>query len=371
MIINYVTEAILPGTKANKIAILNMLKEFAKNKNVKKVNFYYMGTGVNLPKNNKIKYKALHLPFYHDPIETGKDNYIRKLYRLIFAHRIYGLYIFFNCLINNENIYVRGIRAAKPVFLASLFTKKRYVIELQNFEFERNKVTDFIIKKVFKRAKRIVCVSPLTKRNWLKNGIDDKKITVLYSGTKKDFFKYSKNPRKELNIPINKKIILYAGSSARNRGSHLIFEIASKFDNNHLFVILGDTINYPEKYPKNLILKGKVPHDIVALYMQASDIFCAPYLKTNLTDNHISPLKVFEYLVFNKPIITSDLAVLKKILKEFEGLFYFSAGNKKEFINAIKYALKNKKKIYNTNKINKYTWTKRAEKIIQLINEHR
>ena len=84
----------------------------------------------------------------------------------------------------------------------------------------------------------------------------------------------------------------------------------------------------------------------------------------------MSPLKIFEYMSSNKPIISSNLNVLKEILKNNINCIMVNPVNLIEWKNAILKIFKDQKfsnqislNAYNNFKSN-YTWDKRVKKIL-------
>ena len=88
------------------------------------------------------------------------------------------------------------------------------------------------------------------------------------------------------------------------------------------------------------------------------------------TSKFMSPLKIFEYMATKKPIITSDMPVLREFLNNNENCILCNSKKIGEWISAIKKLKSNndfKKRItdnaYNE-LVNNYTWSKRAKNII-------
>jgi glycosyltransferase involved in cell wall biosynthesis len=76
--------------------------------------------------------------------------------------------------------------------------------------------------------------------------------------------------------------------------------------------------------PDNVFLHGYVPHSRVGAYLSRFDILAAPYQRQVFTDGGVetstvmSPLKLFEYMACGKPILCSDLPVLREVLSPGE-----------------------------------------------------
>ena len=93
--------------------------------------------------------------------------------------------------------------------------------------------------------------------------------------------------------------------------------------------------------------------------------------KSEKFKKYTSPLKLFEYMASKRPIIASDLPSIREILNT-ENAILVKPGSAKALANAIKFALENpdfcakiSKQAYKD--VQKYTWEKRAKRILEFI----
>jgi len=89
----------------------------------------------------------------------------------------------------------------------------------------------------------------------------------------------------------------------------------------------------------------------------------------------MSPLKIFEYMSHKKPIVTSDLPVLREVLSESNSILA-KAESTESWIKAIKNLENEEIREVIANKaysdfIENYTWKKRAENIIKEFNNEK
>jgi glycosyltransferase involved in cell wall biosynthesis len=77
--------------------------------------------------------------------------------------------------------------------------------------------------------------------------------------------------------------------------------------------------------PRNVIFHGGVPHARVPQFVAGFDVMLAPYQrKVTVADGRtdaaqwMSPLKIFEYMAAGKPMLVSDLPVLREIVSDGE-----------------------------------------------------
>ena len=79
---------------------------------------------------------------------------------------------------------------------------------------------------------------------------------------------------------------------------------------------------------------GIKPYDLAPSYIYAFDVCLIPFIINELTLN-VSPLKLYEYFSFGKPVVTIPI---RELLRYSNLLYIYS--NKSEFIDCIDKALK-------------------------------
>lgn len=118
-------------------------------------------------------------------------------------------------------------------------------------------------------------------------------------------------------------VVGYVGHLYPGRGIELLLEVARRRPDLH-FVLVGgsddDLARHRAAAPPNAHLVGRVRPSETGTWLAAMDIFVAPYQPTVAvagggdTSRWMSPLKVFEYMAHGKPIVASDLPVLREVL---------------------------------------------------------
>jgi glycosyltransferase involved in cell wall biosynthesis len=192
--------------------------------------------------------------------------------------------------------------------------------------------------------------------------------------------------RREMNLPQDKRIICYAGSLYKGRGIELLLSVSKKLPQDLLILIVGGKIEDLERYKSmalemgvtNVHFTGYVRNYIVPKYLVASDVLVMPYEKNaeahgggEIAD-FFSPLKMFEYLASGRPIVSSNLSVIREILKDGENAILFEPSNEMAFLNAINIALEDRElaqKIARNaqDEAKKHTWANRAKEIFSFI----
>ena len=255
------------------------------------------------------------------------------------------------------------------------------------FEIHQPQDNDLISKImkhfVKKRSIRMVAISNSLKQFVMKEyKLSDEDVLVAHDGADE-----MEDVSTITSLPVDAFNIGYVGQLYPGKGMEIIEQLA-KLNTDVAFHIIGgndkDICNWKNKLKgvKNIVFYGFIPHRETQRYIQAMDAVIAPYMrnvygsgydksldKSGNLANYMSPLKIFEYMASGKPIITSDLDVIKEVLEDGKTGLLCNPDDMSEWCNAIiklreditlrKTISKNAKKTF----LEKYTWNKRAEKI--------
>jgi len=109
----------------------------------------------------------------------------------------------------------------------------------------------------------------------------------------------------------------------------------------------------------------------LALFQKTADILLMPFPRKAHYEYFMTPIKMFEYMTSKRPIIASDLPSIREILNDKNCLFC-RPGDFRDLADKIILLLNNKelaRRISNQayKDVQKYTWEKRAERILNFI----
>jgi glycosyltransferase involved in cell wall biosynthesis len=120
--------------------------------------------------------------------------------------------------------------------------------------------------------------------------------------------------------------VVYVGGLYKGRGLELIFELADLLPKVE-FHIYGGNVSQVASWslnaPSNVLFHGHIRHDLVHEKLLSADALLMPYSskvevfcsKAN-TAKWMSPLKLFEYMAAFRPIISTNLPVLREVLND-------------------------------------------------------
>lgn len=218
-----------------------------------------------------------------------------------------------------------------------------------------------------------------------KTKINPEKILVAYGGIDMDKYKNidKTEARKILNLPVGKNIVGYVGlfkTMGMEKGINTMIQSLKKLDEDVIMVFIGGKNEEIAEYKKlaqengvlgRCIFEGRQDFKEVVIYEQASDALVIPYPDKPHFRLYGFPMKVYEYMASQRPIVYSKLELVEEVLKDCG--YGFVPDNQKDLAEKIKEAISAKdagekiKIAYE--KAKNYTWQKKAENIIEFIKE--
>jgi glycosyltransferase involved in cell wall biosynthesis len=310
MKIAYVASSIIPSQAANSIHVMKMCQALAQN-----------GYDVTLwlPDKNDINVRADDIYAFYGV----KKNFQMKKIKL---PNFYGNSLVFAFL------SILKARKEKPDLIYTRFLFSCFFSLLFNLTtiFEVHASFTTLTDKLFfhlmskGKVKRFVAISH-SLRNFFADKYRISKDKILVAPDGADPIDNSVKP-KEIKKNSDQITIGYVGHLYKGRGVEMIAELAKRCPWAVFHMIGGipeDVAFWKNELAglKNIIFHGHVPPREVYSYMLAFDALIAPYQETvcvygggGNTVKWMSPLKIFEYMAAGKPILASDLPVLREIL---------------------------------------------------------
>lgn len=132
----------------------------------------------------------------------------------------------------------------------------------------------------------------------------------------------------------------------------------------------------------NLHYMGHVSHPIARQAMSAMDVLLMPYQESvsigvtgHDTARWMSPMKMFEYLGTGVPIISSDLPVLREVLRDGENCLLVAPADASAWVVALDRLIADRElavaigRNAHAQYLRHHTWTRRAERILAAARE--
>jgi glycosyltransferase involved in cell wall biosynthesis len=259
-----------------------------------------------------------------------------------------SFYLLYSCIKNRPDVlYLRqNSFPFFPMFICKIL-KIPLVVEVNGLfldELEVNMNSKSFAYKIFsylalrseklnyKHCDRIVSVTDKLKDEIVSlYSISEDKIFVVNNGANTDLFKPMdrEQVKKELRLESSKKYICFVGHLAAWQGVEFLIYASPLIIEKHpevRFLVVGDgvmknkllKITSELRLSDKFIFTGRVPYESVPLYINASDICVAPFIKRRNSKIGLSALKTYEYLACGKPIVASSIPGVKDLI-EFSG----------------------------------------------------
>lgn len=374
MRITYVSDKIFPSRAANSVNIMKMCEAFSSNGHevvllapdhpdeeagVKNIFDFY---GVE---------ESFEVEKLHFPELTGRTYY-------------YGLLASLKAKRDGaEVVYTRFIVAA---FFSVLFGLK-VIFEAHEPETNFIRPNQFLFRRLAKGKKvdRLIVITEALERYYRKHYPQFDDIHVAPDAAdppdenlrSKDF-----DDSQDYELTVG-----YIGHLYKGKSMEVISNLAVRSPGSRFHIVGGtkeDIEYWKEKLDTdNVVFHGFVPHKEIYKYSKGCDVLLAPYQKkvtghgdgkSNLVD-WMSPLKIFEYMAVGKPIVASDLPVLREVLEDQVNALLVSPDKVGEWEAALKDLRENpdlRSRLGGNARADfeeSFTWEARAENVLQGISD--
>lgn len=241
---------------------------------------------------------------------------------------------------------------------------------------------NILIKILIYLGNKIVVINESLKDLYTAMGLRSENVLVAHDGADVDRFDLDinqKQAREKLNLPTDKKIILYKGSLIKWKGVGTLLDSAELLQHKDaLVVVIGGKPEEVEELRrdyagnKNILIAGRVPRKQTPIYQKSADILVIPNsAKEDISKLYTSPMKLFGYMAGNVPIVASDLPSLREILNESRA-YFFSPDDSLSLAKTLDFVLGHfdearVKALKSLEEVREYSWKKRASKIIDFI----
>lgn len=200
------------------------------------------------------------------------------------------------------------------------------IVEVNGITYEEMSVTGsfnplftrfarFIEQSTFKNADKIVAVTDgINKQITDECRLSTGKTATVLNGANVEIFKPIANSRDILKLNSKLKYIVFVGHLVEWQGiDNLIMaakNIIESLPETQILIVgegkmksawiqLAEQMNVIE----NFTFVGGIPYEQVPLYISASDVCVAPFIKSR----KLSPLKLYEYMACGKPFVVSNM----------------------------------------------------------------
>ncbi|HPI73751.1 MAG TPA: glycosyltransferase [bacterium] len=281
-------------------------------------------------------------------------------------------------------LYSRSVNAAMiGLWLRQRFFRNRSIA----LAFEAHSLAQqpaVFFRSVLRRCDGVIAISHALKTDLsVRLGVAADKVLVAADGISEERLasppRSIEEARKAVNMPCSaKKLVVYTGSSKPGKGAEMFVQAAALASADVLFLFVGDRgqAEVRRPAPANLYCTGRVAPSQAPLFQAAADVLVLPNVAEGSIHAYTSPLKLFEYMAANRPIVASELAVLREVLTNEDNCLLVPAGNPAALADAVERLLQDEAlaariaaRAYA--QVRQYTWEKRAQNILDFLMDKR
>jgi len=201
----------------------------------------------------------------------------------------------------------------------------------------------------YRYCDRIVSVTDRLKDELVRlYSVPAEKIIVINNGANTDIFKPmdQEQARDRLKLDKSKKYICFVGHLAAWQGVEFLIYAAPYILEkcpDVRFLVVGDGVMKNKLLEiaseigvtDNFTFTGRIPYEIVPVYINAADVCVAPFIKDRNSKIGLSALKTYEYLACGKPIVASDIPGVKDLIDLSGGGISVPSEKPEELANAV------------------------------------
>jgi len=321
MKLTYITHFFyLYSTSPDEICVMNTLSELA-DLNVE-TRLIIPNFGKRIPKNEypKIfKYYSVRQNFSLILIPA------KIFYHLGFVGRmIYKVISFLQGIRQKSDIYI--VRHLELALLFGIFNKPVIFSHHQLVDLISSRFFSFWVRLINNPNKKIsmLTITDKGKQKLISLGIDESRILVARMGVNLRNFIVETPPnliKDQFAFDPRSKVICYSGNMYPGYGVRTLIESAVQDPTNNYVFIGGDEINLARckrhadhLNAKNVYFLGFIHPADVPMYLKSADILVMPYSTSTPTFEYMSPLKMFDYLCAEKPIVATKNDGVQEVL---------------------------------------------------------
>jgi glycosyltransferase involved in cell wall biosynthesis len=227
----------------------------------------------------------------------------------------------------------------------------------------------------------IVCPSNVTRDYLASLGLDRKRVHVIPNGVSTSDFSPSPLPSRDKRTPV----LLYIGTLADWQGLDVVIKALSRILEKqpvHLRVVGRGRSRQRKLLAKqirksgveeNVSIQPAVPHHEVPALIAEADICLAPL---GLNDRNVTqgacPIKVLEYMASSRPLIASNMPIVRELVREDVDALLFSPNDPEDLARQVLVLLNDEelsKRLADSateRALTKFTWHQAQKKLVKV-----
>lgn len=206
-------------------------------------------------------------------------------------------------------------------------------MEIQGASRFKMRLAQFLENINFATCKKLVAVTDGVKQRLVDlYAIPESQVVVINNGANTKLFSPMDRikAKSELKLDNSLQYVCFVGNLIYWQGVEYLIKasplILKKYPNTR-FLVVGDGVMKEELMQladdlgslDKVLFVGRVPYEKVPVYINASDICVAPFIRERNSKIGLSALKTYEYLACGKPLIASRIPGVKELIESSGG----------------------------------------------------
>lgn len=333
-------------------------------------------------------FKITHLPCLELMYLSRSQNpWFLRLKALLFLPTFYGMafwYLFFRRL---DIFYTRDY---EPALLGRILKRmKRFKLVFELHRLPQGRYQEFLFRSAGIKTNQLVVINQFLKREVeryfgveakvLTSGVDEKLLTKKIS---------KRQAREKLGLTQGRKLIVYTGQLFPWKGIDTLLKSKRYLPKDWQLFLLGGSQQDFAGLKQDVLRAKELSRGVegaycisrqdykqVFGYLRAADVLVLPISAKSPLSKMASPLKLFEYMAAQKPIVVSDIPTVREILKDRVNAVFFPADDPQKLAQVIRGIVNDRPLARKISRqawqdVKQFTWQKRARQILQLVNDH-
>lgn len=215
-------------------------------------------------------------------------------------------------------------------------------------------------------------------------GVQPEQILVAPDGIDRQRLTYHSDKaaaRRKLQIPLDRNVVCYTGHLFKWKGVYALAESVRYLPPDVLVYIVGGMaadVTALQQFVAvrggaNIRVTGYVPYANVPEYLAAADVLVLPNSAAEkISQEYTSPLKLFEYMAAQRPIVASDLPSLREMLRHQENAYLVTPDDPRALAEGVMVVMKDLtltqaivRKAFQD--VQAHTWDARAQATLEFI----
>ncbi len=260
--------------------------------------------------------------------------------------------------------------------------------ESHDFDWDRNHPEfDLFVRKWARRDafRGLIAISQGLAQRYRDRHFPAKKLHVLHDGVDLDRFAspmHHREARRLLGLPEKARIVCHCGNMSRGRGMTVLMKAVAKLDDDVVLVLVGgDERNLAPHRRRaaelgiehRCVFAGYVANRVVPRYLWAANVLVMASTESSPVAPYTSPLKMFEYMAAQRPIVATRLPTIEEVLEDGRNALLVPPGQDEGLARAVRGildypSLGRRLATEAARNVEAFTWKRRARAILDRLD---